>query len=83
MQTKLTLSVDPVIVQPIKEYARSQQTSLSQLVENYLKKLLTSSSINTRPISHPITQALSGSMKGQGKIDERKLKSKYLMEKYG
>ncbi|MGO0306094.1 DUF6364 family protein [Endozoicomonas acroporae] len=36
---KLTLTVDPEVVQQAKAYAAQQQQSLSKLVENYLKSL--------------------------------------------
>lgn len=83
MQTKLTLSIDHSLLVPIKAFARSEQTSVSRLVENYLKKLLTSPLLTTKSSLHPITNELSGSMKGKGKVDVKKLKEEYLMEKYG
>jgi hypothetical protein len=36
---KLTLSVDPKVVQRAKRYARTRRTSVSRLVENYLDLL--------------------------------------------
>ena len=36
---KLTLSVDPQVVQQAKRYARAQRTSVSRLVEDYLQIL--------------------------------------------
>ena len=36
---KLTLSVDPKVVQQAKRYARARQTSVSRLVEDYLQIL--------------------------------------------
>lgn len=37
--TKLTLSVDPKVVQQAKRYARARRISVSRLVENYLQIL--------------------------------------------
>ena len=39
MDTKLTLSVDQEVIERAKLYAKSQGTSLSALVENFLRKL--------------------------------------------
>jgi uncharacterized protein DUF6364 len=36
---KLTLSVDPKVVQQAKRYARARRTSVSRLVEEYLQIL--------------------------------------------
>lgn len=36
---KLTLSVDPKVVQQAKRYARARRTSISRLVERYLQLL--------------------------------------------
>jgi hypothetical protein len=36
MATKLTLSVDPSVVEAAKQYAAVSGTSISRLVENYL-----------------------------------------------
>lgn len=40
MQTKLTLRVDDELIRAAKRYARQNGTSLSQLVENYLRSLV-------------------------------------------
>ncbi|WP_299734785.1 DUF6364 family protein [uncultured Endozoicomonas sp.] len=37
--SKLTLTVDPAVIELAKRYAASQEQSLSKLVENYLKTL--------------------------------------------
>ena len=36
---KLTLTIDPSVIEQAKRYAASQEQSLSKLVENYLKTL--------------------------------------------
>ncbi|MGL6267871.1 MAG: DUF6364 family protein, partial [Chitinophagaceae bacterium] len=36
MDTKLTLSIDKQIIEAAKKYARNTNTSLSNLIENYL-----------------------------------------------
>lgn len=39
MNTKLSLSLDTELIEKAKTYAKSKKLSLSQLIENYLKKL--------------------------------------------
>lgn len=43
MTTKLTLTIDDSIIRAAKTYARSTNKSLSNLVENYLKSIVTAS----------------------------------------
>jgi len=43
MNTKLTLRLDENVIERAKEYAQSQQISLSKLVENYLDSLTSKS----------------------------------------
>ena len=40
MKTKLTLSIDEEKVKIIKEYARQNETSVSNLVEEHIEKLV-------------------------------------------
>jgi len=82
MQTKLTLSIDSSLLVPIKAFARSEQTSVSQLVENYLKKLIISSFVIAKPKLHPITQSLTGSVKAKSKKSDRELIVEYLEKKH-
>lgn len=42
MKTKLTLSIDEKKVRKIKEYAKQNETSVSNLVEEHFEKLITS-----------------------------------------
>ena len=41
MDTKLTLKLDKNVVEEAKKYASSQKTSLSQIIESYLKLITT------------------------------------------
>lgn len=66
MNSKLTLSIDPKVIDSAKEYARSQKRSLSNIVEEYLKSI---SFINQeRIVQHkeemdPLVKSLWGSVK--------------------
>ncbi len=83
METKLTLSLDQEVIAKAKTYAKLQKTSLSRLVENYfyLLTLAESAGKTTKPKVSPITDKLLGSVPVQ-EINQEKLKTDYLMEKY-
>ena len=60
MATKLTLSIDPEVVEAAKEYAASTGTSVSQLVEDYLAAITSPPERTREP---PILARLRGSMR--------------------
>lgn len=61
MNTKLTLTVDKEVIEQAKRYARQEGRSLSNLIESYLRSLVTESS--HRFTLSPIASALKGSCK--------------------
>lgn len=77
MQTKLTLRLDDSLINQAKDYAKSQNKSLSQVVAGYFQAL--SQETNT-PVTAPITQSLIGIIE-LSKLDENDYK-KHLEEKY-
>lgn len=73
---KLTLSVDPAVIDAAKSYAAAHGTSVSQLVEDFL------ASVASPPRggeATPVLQRLRGSLRGVGIEDHRR----HLVEKYG
>ena len=82
METKLTLSLDKTVIEKAKKYAKSKQTSLSQIVENYFYYLTIEEKKNQgKKEKTPITDELTESL-GRIEIDEEKEISKYLIKKY-
>jgi hypothetical protein len=75
---KLTLSVDARVVERAKAYAARQRTSVSRLVENYLRLLGEAASVGED--LPPITRRLAGILKGAraGRDDYRR----YLERRY-
>ncbi len=65
MSTKLTLVIEPGIIETAKEYARKQHTSVSKLVERYLALVGGSETQRTvKPAKlGPLTSALAGAVK--------------------
>lgn len=72
---KLTLSVDPKVVDAAKQYAGEQGTSVSQLVEQFLAAI---SSREEESRMTPILRRLRGSMRQVSLEDyQRHLAKKY------
>ena len=77
---KLTLTVDPEVVRQAKAYAAKQQQSLSKLVENYLKSLPRTETVQAPPLTGIVAELA-------GMISEKELKdakdySDFLQDKY-
>ena len=84
-QSKLTLVVDPSVVRRAKTYASEHKTSVSSLVESYLKNLTSETDLGTSSDPDtwaPITRSLFGSLAELGDVDTDELKYQYLRDKY-
>ena len=80
MDAKLTLKLDDNVIEKAKEYAKSKNTSLSALIENYLQKI-TSEKKGKRKIT-PLVKSLSGIIDLPADHDHKKDYTDYLMRKY-
>jgi len=84
-QSKLTLVVDPAIVQRAKSYAYAHNVSVSSLVESYLKNLTETGEPD--PLSNPrfwpvTTRSLYGALADQTNTKADDLKLSYLRKKH-
>ncbi len=83
MQTKLTISIDKNIIKRAKIYASGRNKSLSRIIEDYLKVLSDSSSIETESSDiPPVTGSLGGILKGKKEIDFHSSITDYLENKH-
>ncbi len=80
MDKKLTLSLNQSIIENAKIYAKSNNISLSKLIESYLSTL-TRKSKNKSEIT-PLVKSLSGVIEIPSDFNEKEAYSEYLMEKY-
>ena len=72
MKTKLTLTMDREIIERAKHFAKRENRSLSDIVENYLK-LLTQKDVNKQETpNHPIVESMRGSFKMPNDFDYKK-----------
>ena len=77
MNSKITLYSDKELIEQIKQYAESRNTSVSKLVNEFFKNILEHKNSSNNA---SITETLSGKLKGKNiKVDDYK---KYLEEKY-
>jgi len=81
MDAKLTLNINKDVARRAKSYARNRGRSLSDLVENYLK-LLISSSDPDKPDFSPRVKELLGSVQIPEDFDYKKDITDYLTKKY-
>lgn len=80
MDKKLTLSLNGEVIDTAKKYAKSNNISLSKLIESYLGSL-TKQEKSENEIT-PLVKSLSGVISLEGDIDVKDEYAKYLIEKY-
>ncbi len=81
MNTKLTLTIEKDIIQEAKQYAKEKGRSLSDIVENYLKAIVSSDTDDKIEIT-PMVKSLQGSIKLPKDFDYKSELKKRLSEKY-
>jgi len=79
MNSKLTLKLDQETIELAKEYAKDKNTSLSKMIENYLR-LIVRRKRHDIGIS-PLVESLSGIIKGKNAKMEKEYVD-YLSNKY-
>ena len=80
MDTKLTLSLDKIIIEQAKTYAKSNKVSLSKLIESYLSSLTTK--YKSEIEITPLVKSLSGVISLDKNIDVKSDYTDFLIEKY-
>lgn len=80
MNQKLTLSLDKEVIEKAKVYAKSNDTSLSKLIESYLGTLTTR--IEMESDITPLVENLSGVIDLPKNFDFKEAYLDYLIEKH-
>ena len=80
MDKKLTLSLDKNTIDSAKNYAKSNNVSLSKLIESYLKTLTNQTKKQTNIT--PLVESLSGVISLEDSFDSKDAYTEYLIEKY-
>ena len=83
MLAKLTLTIEQSVIEQAKEYAQKKNRSVSRIVEEYLKNIVTNHEIDTpfSKMKSPITNSISGMFHDNGKSYKDML-SEALQDKY-
>ena len=85
MDTKLTLKLDKMVIERAKEYASSNNRSLSRIIESYLQSLtIKDDSNNDKTEIHisPFVKSMASGVQIPADLDYKKDYSNYLAEKY-
>jgi len=77
MTSKITLYSEKELIEEMKRYAKEQNTSVSKIVNEFFKNLLSSKKLDSQKDS--ITNSLIGSLKKEADEEDHK---KYLEDKY-
>jgi hypothetical protein len=81
--SKLTLSIDQMVIDEAKEYAKSSGKSLSSIVEEYLKSLTKPEKSKKKKTSMELVRELKGSVKlPKDFTSYREILQDALVEKY-
>ena len=80
MDTKLTLKLEQSVIEKAKEYAKTQKTSLSRLIENYLLNITNEK--DSKDKITPLVKSLSGIIDLSSEDDYKKGYSDFLANKY-
>ena len=72
MNTKLTLTIEQSVIDKAKRYAKDNECSLSDIIENYLKTITRESSIEDETELTPIVKSLKGSFNAPESFDYKK-----------
>lgn len=85
MDTKLTLKLDKNVIERAKEYAASQNRSLSRIIESYLQSLTVEEDIKNNKAGiqiSPFVKSMSSGVHIPADLDYKTDYSNYLTEKY-
>lgn len=85
MNTKLTLTIDDSVIEMAKRYAKSKQSSLSSIIENYLKILVKTKVDNVLTDDleiSPMLKSMQGTIKVPKDFDYKKELQKGKEQKY-
>jgi hypothetical protein len=79
MNTKLTLTIEKSIIERAKSYAKNTGRSLSELVENYLEKIIEE---NSKEELSPKLRKIVGAVKLPKDFDEKSELRTYIENKH-
>ena len=82
MNTKLTLTIEHALIEKAKQYAKRHNRSLSDIIENYIKLLISEEKQDEKESMPPITTAMKGAFNAPEGFDYKDELAKQLSKKY-
>lgn len=83
MDAKLTLKLDKLVIDKAKDYAASQNRSLSRIIESYLQSLIEKEPTESDDIEiSSFVKSMKSGVKIPADLDPKKAYSEYLSAKY-
>lgn len=82
MDTKLTLSLEGIIIEQAKKYAHKHHMSLSQMVETYLQSIIKVRGESKNFRFTPLVKELSGILPQKVDVNWKNRYAEYLTQKY-
>ena len=79
MESKLTLKLNSSVIEQAKTYAKKKNTSLSKLIESYLRMLVDPKQINE---AVPLVKGLSGIINFPKKFEHKREYKNHILNKY-
>ena len=80
MNTKLTINLKQHVIEKAKEYAKSNRTSLSKIIESHLQKITHNNDTDEKIT--PLVKSLSGIIDLPKDFDYKKSYTDHLINKY-
>lgn len=81
MDSKLTVTIDKALIQEAKAIAAKNNTSLSSLIENYLRRITKLEKAGNNELT-PLVASLYGVAKLPEGFDEKEFFADFLLEKH-
>lgn len=81
MNTKLTLTIEEAVIEKAKKFAKNKGSSLSNIIENYLK-VITKDELKSDSKITPLVKSLKGSFNAPANFDYKNELTKCLSEKH-
>ena len=82
MDAKLTLKLEREVIDRAKRYARQRNQSLSRLIENLLRAIVTGEKKDADDEITPRVKRLSGVLRTLPDLDEKEAITDYLLRKH-
>lgn len=82
MQSKLTLTVNAKVIESAKTYAKENKRSLSSIIEEYLKSLVSRKASNKVVLRKNISELKGSVMDPDSSISYKRMKQDALIKKH-